>query len=154
MSNFILKEIKSGRIININKNIDGGWFWPKYSASPYIGCTNNCSYCFLKQKSYKFFNKQDGKLLIKVIKNAVNLFRKELSALPKNTIIIGEYQPVEAEYKLLRGMLEVCLELEFPVVIITKSPLVLRDVDILKKYQKKSESELYSVFPITAQIIT
>jgi hypothetical protein len=53
-------------------------------------------------------------------------------------VFTGDYQPVERKFRLSRQMLEVCLELGFPVFVLTRSPLVLRDMDLLKAINLRS----------------
>ena len=127
------------KILNVHKHINGGMFWEKYTAHPYIGCQHGCKFCYAvgtKYCSYK--NTDDYSTVIMVKENAPQLLTKELSKVKKDIIIVGDYQPAEAKYMLSRKMLEVCLELQFPVLIIERSPLVLRDLDILIDINKQS----------------
>ena len=72
--------------------------------------------------------------------NAPEILRKQLKRAAKGNIIISSvtdpYQPVEGKYKLTRRCLEELLPYQFPVDVLTKSPFVLRDMDILKKFKK------------------
>lgn len=140
-----LNEVKyveeiTQNVLRENNYVDGGWFWSKYSASPYVGCSHGCSYCFLRGKSYGITNDFSKKIVVKT--NSPEILDRELKQKKeqnaKEVIIIGDYQFAEKKYSLSRKMLEVCLSHEFPVMIITKSPLVIRDIDLLKKIQKKS----------------
>src|SRR6187431_2219899 len=110
------------------------------SINPYRGCEHGCSYCFARP-THAYMGLSPGldfesKLFAKT--NAAELLRQELSKpgyVPK-TIAIGTntdpYQPIEREYRIMRGILEVLAEFNHPVGIVTKSALVLRDLDILK----------------------
>jgi len=69
---------------------------------------------------------------------APELLEKELSRVPKDVIVTGDYQPAEARFRLSRRMLEVCLQLGFPVLINEKSPLVLRDLDVIRRINRKT----------------
>jgi DNA repair photolyase len=129
---------KPKRILNIHKHADS-WFWDKYSAHPYIGCEHGCEYCYNRERKYSRYNKPDDYWkIIKIKENAPELLRKELSNVPKDIVIVGDYQPIEEETKLSRKMLQICLDLEFPVSLLEKSPLVLRDIDLIEKINKKS----------------
>lgn len=57
---------------------------------------------------------------------------------PREIIYIDSYQPIEVKYQLTRKMLEVCPELNFSVLINKKSPLLLKDLDVLKRISQKS----------------
>jgi len=73
--------------------------------------------------------------------NAPEVLAKELSKKPKRgTVLLGSvtdaYQPVERKYRLTRSILEVLLQHDFPISILTKSNLVVRDLDLLKQFSK------------------
>jgi DNA repair photolyase len=70
---------------------------------------------------------------IKIKTNAPELLRQSLLTKPKEIIYLDSYQSIEAKYRLVRAMLQICAELNFPVFINEKSPLILQDLDILKK---------------------
>jgi len=71
--------------------------------------------------------------------NAPEVLQRQLKGAAKGNVIISSvtdpYQPVEARYTLTRQCLEVLLEYQFPVDILTKSPLVLRDMDVIKEFK-------------------
>jgi hypothetical protein len=60
-----------------------------------------------------------------------------------DVVITGDYQPAEKKFKVSRHMLEVCLELGFPVSILERSPLVLRDLDLLKEINQRAPSVVF-----------
>ena len=132
-------EYNVKKIVNVHKHVDGGYFWDKYTAHPYIGCQHRCEFCYEIGTKYNPAKTPEefGKT-IKVKINSPELLRKELARLPKDIILTGDYQPVDAKYKLSRQFLEICLEAEFPVLIVERSPLVLRDLDLLTEIHKKS----------------
>jgi len=135
------KTYKVRHILNVHKHCDGGWFWNKYSASPYVGCEWGCEYCYSRDEKYNpHRSSRDPHVsefedafsqYIKIKENAPKLLRKELKNKPRDLIYLDSYQPVEEKYRYSRGMLEVCLEEGFPVFINEKSPLLLRDLDVL-----------------------
>jgi len=57
--------------------------------------------------------------------------RKAIARAKTDVVFTGDYQPAERKFKLSRQMLEVCLERNFPVFILERSPLILRDLDLL-----------------------
>lgn len=131
-------EYKPKRILNTHKHIDGAWFWSKYSANPYLGCEHACEYCYAREEKYNPYDTaKQFHQIIKVKMNAPELLEAELSKKPMNIIIPGHYQPVDTKYRLMRKMLEVCLKLNFPVLLIAKSPLLLKDLDLLQEINKK-----------------
>ena len=110
------------------------------SINPYQGCEHGCSYCYARPTHANFGLSPgldfESKLFAKT--NAAELLRKELAApgYQPATIALGAntdpYQPIERRYRITRQVLEVLAEHGHPVGIITKSALVLRDLDILK----------------------
>ncbi|PVX26639.1 MAG: hypothetical protein CW691_00785, partial [Candidatus Bathyarchaeum sp.] len=131
-------KYKPKKILNTHKHADS-WFWDKYSAHPYIGCEHGCEYCYSRETKYsRYENPEDFSKIIKIKENAPELLRKELGKVPKDTVIVGDYQPIEKQTKLSRRMLEVCLDLGFPVSLLEKSPLVLRDLDIIEEINNKT----------------
>jgi DNA repair photolyase len=116
------------------------------SINPYRGCEHGCVYCFARP-THAFLGLSPGldfesKLFMKP--NAPELLERELSApgyVPK-TIAIGTntdpYQPIERRYQIMRHILEVLDRAGHPVGIVTKSALVLRDLDILARMAKRN----------------
>jgi DNA repair photolyase len=115
------------------------------SINPYRGCEHGCVYCFARP-THAYLGLSPGldfesKLFMKP--NAPELLERELSApgyVPR-IIAIGTntdpYQPIERRYKIMRGILEVLDRAGHPVGIVTKSTLVLRDLDILARMAKR-----------------
>ncbi|MCP8309375.1 MAG: hypothetical protein H3Z53_06015 [archaeon] len=143
MVNAKYKIYKPRKILNVYKHCDGGWFWNKYSANPYIGCHYGCLYCYEWDRKYNpYDDPEDFDKIIQIKENASELLRKELRDKPIDIISIGDWQPVEAKYGLSREMLKVILDLGFPVFINEKSPFVLRDLDLIKKINDKSYANI------------
>ncbi|MCW4031103.1 MAG: hypothetical protein NWE80_01925 [Candidatus Bathyarchaeota archaeon] len=146
MKTVIFREYEPSSILNIHKHVDGGWFWSKYSASPYVGCYYGCEYCYSRDEKYNRLAKEPAAAgladlfsqYIKIKKNAVELLRKSLVNKPREIISIDSYQPIESKYRLSRKMLEVCADMDFPVFINEKSPLLLKDLQVLKKINRQS----------------
>jgi DNA repair photolyase len=116
------------------------------SINPYRGCEHGCVYCFARP-THAYLGLSPGidfesKLFMKP--NAPELLERELSApgyVPK-IIAIGTntdpYQPIERRFKIMRGILEVLERAGHPVGIVTKSTLVLRDLDILARMAERN----------------
>ena len=129
---------KPKKILNTHKHADS-WFWDKYSAHPYIGCEHGCEYCYSRETKYsRGSNPADFSKIIKIKENAPELLRKELSKVPKDIVIVGDYQPIEEKTELSRRMLQVVRDLDFPVSLLEKSPLVLRDIDLIEEINNRS----------------
>jgi DNA repair photolyase len=109
------------------------------SVNPYRGCEHGCAYCFARP-THAYMGLSAGldfesKLFAKT--NAAELLERELTTpgYEPRTMAIGTntdpYQPIEKQYRIMRGVLEVLSRLNHPVGIVTKSALVTRDIDIL-----------------------
>src|SRR3954471_6546863 len=128
-------------IISRNKSPDISF---DQSINPYRGCEHGCIYCFARP-SHAYLGMSPGvdfesRLFAKP--NAAALLAKELSApgyVPK-VIAMGTntdpYQPLEKKMRITRSILEVLRDFKNPVAIVTKSPLILRDIDILSDMAK------------------
>ena len=137
-------------ILNKSKRADH-WFWTRYSAYPYLGCQHGCAFCYCRERKYIPHKPKDDEAkydfeldefshLIKIKENARQLLHKALGHVPVDMVFTGDYQPVERKFKLSRQILEVCLELGFPVFVLTRSPLVLRDLDLFKAINQRSRA--------------
>lgn len=109
------------------------------AANPYRGCEHGCVYCYARP-THSYLGYSPGldfetRLVAKA--NAVQALRAELSrpGYKPSPINIGSatdaYQPIERDWRLTRGMLELMLETRHPVTIVTKNALVARDLDLL-----------------------
>ena len=116
------------------------------SINPYRGCEHGCVYCFARP-THAYLGLSPGldfesKLFMKP--NAPELLERELSApgyVPRIMAIgtnTDPYQPIERRYKIMRGILEVLERAGHPVGIVTKSALVLRDLDILARMAERN----------------
>jgi DNA repair photolyase len=129
-----IREIEAKTLLQRVKGPDT-WFGLTYSMNLYRGCAHQCIYCDTRSACYEIED-FDHEVLVK--HNALDLLEKELRAKRvKGTIGLGSindpYQPVEAERGLTRGALERIAKHRFPVHVLTKSDLVLRDLDLLKQ---------------------
>jgi DNA repair photolyase len=129
-----MKEIRAKTLLARTANPDA-WFGVRYNMNLYRGCEHHCIYCDSRSECYQIED-FDGEVLVKA--NAVELLREELARKRvKGTIGTGSmndpYMPLEAEINLTGRALEVIAQFRFPVHILTKSDLVLRDLDTLRK---------------------
>jgi DNA repair photolyase len=131
-----VREERARSVISRNNSPDVGF---DQSINPYRGCEHGCVYCFARP-SHAYLNLSPGldfetKLFAKT--NAAERLRVELGK-PKyvaSPIALGintdGYQPIERRYRLTREILEVLAECKHPVSFVTKSALILRDLDLL-----------------------
>src|SRR5437867_9934227 len=128
----------SASIITYNDSPDVGF---EASINPYRGCEHGCIYCYARpyHEYLGFSAGLDFETKILVKENAPELLRRELLSPkwdPQVIAISGvtdAYQPIERRLQLTRRCLEVLVEFQNPVVIITKNELVTRDIDLLEK---------------------
>jgi DNA repair photolyase len=121
-----------------NDSPDVGFSW---SVNPYRGCFHACAYCYARpsHEYLSFGAGTDFERKIVVKRRAPELLREEFDApkwqgeLVAFSGVTDCYQPLEASYKLTRSCLEACVEYRNPAAIITKAPLVERDVDVLQE---------------------
>ena len=128
----------SRSIVTQNDSPDVGF---RYSINPYRGCSHGCSYCYARP-THEFLGLNAGldfetKIFVK--ESAPELFREFLardSWSPEPIALSGVtdcYQPGDARFRLTRGCLEVAVETQQPMSIITKNALVVRDLDLLRE---------------------
>ncbi len=117
-----------------------------WSINPYRGCQHGCSFCYARSThSFLGLDTDDSfQKDIKIKTNAPDVLEKQLIKLlkqqhrhPIGRIAIGTatdpYQPIEAKTLLTRQILEVLVQYQMPATLTTRSPLVLRDIDLLQK---------------------
>ena len=118
------------------------WFGLDYGMNLYRGCQHRCIYCDSRSACYEIED-FDGEVLVKV--NAVERLRDELPRRRRKGIIgtgsmNDPYMPLEETVGLTRRALEAIADYGFGVHVITKSDLVLRDVDVLKRIARTSRA--------------
>ena len=106
-----------------------------YTANLYRGCTHGCVYCYAPSLIH---DERGWGTYVDVKVNAHQVLEKELRELRKDQVFLSSasdpYQPVEARYGVTRRCLESLLRNKFPVSILTRSPLVLRDLALLRRF--------------------
>lgn len=126
----IIKEILSKSILSESK------VFP-YVINPYTGCQHNCSYCYARYMKRFTGHREPWGQFVDVKVNAPDLLRKEiLKKKPGRVWVSGvcdPYQPLESRYRLTAQCLQILAQHAWPVTVQTRSPLVLRDIDILQK---------------------
>lgn len=103
-----------------------------YQVDTFVGCEHYCYYCYVLPQAETDWSKE-----ILIFKDIVDQLNQELDKIPPQIIYMGyhtdPYQPCEAEYHQTRKVLELFLQKGFSASILTKSDLVVRDIDILKE---------------------
>lgn len=135
MTKQIVKEIYCKTAISKNGFPGGGW-----AINPYIGCAHNCAYCYARFiKRFTGHTEKWGSF-VDVRINAPEVLKKQIRSkkFEGKRIYIGTvtdpYQPLEKKYQLTRKILELLVNYRAPVSILTKSDLILHDMDLLKKH--------------------
>ena len=126
----IIKEIQSKSILSVSK------VYP-YVINPYTGCQHNCLYCYARFMKRFTGHQEPWGQFVDVKVNAPDLLKLEIPKKKTGRVWISgvcdPYQPLEGKYKLTRQCLELLAQNDWPVVVQTRSALVLRDIDILQK---------------------
>jgi DNA repair photolyase len=153
------REYECKSMLRFHKYVDN-WFWGNASLSPYRACEHGCNYC--DGRSEKYHASEDFDKIIMVKKNSPEVLKKELHKLYPKQRTLGDfgggpskekrarpvimvssgvsdaYQPVERKYKLTRTLLKLLRNSGIPTYVMTKSDLILRDLDILKEINDRS----------------
>ena len=124
----IIKEIQARSVLSASKIFD-------YTVNPYAGCAHSCSYCYARFMKRFTGHKEPWGEFVDVKINAPEVLATEIrKKMPGRVWVSGvcdPYQPVEARYRLTRRCIEIITGSGWPLVVQTRSPLVVRDVDIL-----------------------
>ncbi|MGD8451680.1 MAG: radical SAM protein [Phycisphaerae bacterium] len=146
-----VREEQARSILSHNESPDIPFRW---SVNPYRGCEHACAFCYAR-RTHEYLDLGAGtdfETLITVKVNAAELLAQAL-AKPRwkrekiqFSGVTDAYQPLEAKYGITRACLEVCRQRANPVCIVTKSPLVIRDLDILRELHRVAAA--YVLFSI------
>jgi DNA repair photolyase len=126
----IIREVQVKSILSASKVSD-------YVINPYTGCQHGCTYCYARFMKRVTGHKEPWGKFVDVKINAPDLLRVEIKKKRRGRVwvsgVCDPYQPLEKKYKLTRQCLEILAQNDWPVTIQTRSPLVLRDMDIIKR---------------------
>ena len=122
--------------LNRIKGMGSGFSW---SLNPYMGCAHRCTFCYVRGFELRADRPWDDRYgtSIRVKTNVVEVLRAELGrrSWKRETVTIGAatdpYQPAEGRYHLTRRCIEVLAAARTPISIITRGPLIVRDIDVL-----------------------
>jgi len=126
-------------MINKFRHVDD-WFWASYTLNPYRGCAHGCIYCDARANQYGLSGSFEDKVFIK--ENAIAVLERQLPRLERKVVATGgvcdSYQPIEKSRLLTREVVEALGRSEFPVEVLTKSDLVLRDLELYQEIDRQS----------------
>ena len=108
-----------------------------YSFNPYVGCYHGCAFCYVPRLLQ--IDRAEWGTSVVVKRNAASVLAKETRRLPRGLVAISTatdpYQFVEGKYRITRHALEVLLRADWPVSVLSRSPLMLRDVDLFTRFR-------------------
>src|SRR5438309_11135463 len=145
----VYREVVIKSALNAVKGMPFDW-----SLNPWSGCAHACFYCFSRAYHARYREKNVGSDFdrnVEVRVNIPDILRRDLHRHREGSLAIGTatdpYQPIEGKYQLTRRCLEALVDYPMPTSIVTKGPLVVRDIDVLKKLDEKTELTVYFSVP-------
>jgi DNA repair photolyase len=119
----------------------------KWSLNPYMGCVHRCTFCYVRAFEQRADRPSDDRYgtSIRVKINVPEVLRRELAkrTWQREWVAIGAatdpYQPAEGRYKLTRGCIEALGEASTPFSIITRGPMIVRDLDVLAEAARRAD---------------
>ena len=150
------QEIRCRSALNSVKGMPFNW-----TLNPYRGCTHGCHYCFARRYQTQLELGADDEFtsVIFVKVNFVQVLRTELDhpRWTRENVAFGTatdpYQPIEGRYKLSRGTLEALVAGRTPVSIVTKGPMVIRDIDVLQELGKVAGATVCISVPCVDEVV-
>ncbi len=126
-----------------------------WTLNPYRGCTHGCHYCFARRYHAQFEMNADDEFasVILVKTNFVEVLARQLDrpAWRRDLVAVGTatdpYQPIEGRYRLTRGALEALARARTPVGLVTKGPMIVRDIDVLLELSNAAACTIYMSVP-------
>jgi DNA repair photolyase len=143
-------EVECRSALNPVKNMGFSW-----SLNPYTGCEHRCSFCYVRAFELRADRPSDDRYgrTVRVKVNVAAVLRSELGrrSWRKETVVIGAatdpYQPAEGRYKLTRKCLEVMRDFANPAAMITRGPMIVRDIDVLSDLARRAEVHITFSIP-------
>ncbi len=129
----IVREIYPKSILSRSKVFN-------YVINPYIGCQHGCIYCYARFMKRFTRRKEPWGEFVDVKINCPDLLQRQINEMPPGRVwvsgVCDPYQPLEITYELTKKCLEILIRYNWPITIQTKSPLVLRDVNLFRRSDK------------------
>ena len=128
----------------INRVTGMGFNW---SLNPYTGCAHRCAFCYVRAFEKRADRPSDDRYgaSIRVKTNVAEVLRLELrrASWTREHVVLGAatdpYQPIEGRYRLTRACIQEFSAARNPFTLITRGPLVLRDIDVLREAARRAE---------------
>src|SRR5438128_7982159 len=144
------QEVACRSALNPVKGMPFDW-----TLNPYRGCTHGCHYCFARRYHVQFEMDCDDEFasVIIVKRNFVEVLARELDrpAWTRELVAFGTatdpYQPIEGHYKLTRQSIERLTRGRTPMGLVTKGPMVVRDIDVLQAQTRGAGCTIYMSVP-------
>lgn len=125
----IVQELDTPHALSVFTGARG----PAWSLNPYVGCAHRCAYCYVPDTLHAERHRWGQYVIVK--RNLLAALARDLRTRTPATTYLSTstdpYQPVEAEHRLTRGSLRMLADAGWPVDVLTRSPLILRDLDVL-----------------------
>jgi DNA repair photolyase len=126
-----------------------------WSLNPYMGCVHRCTFCYVRAFERRADRPSDERYgtSIRVKVNVVEVLRKELArpSWEGETVAVGAatdpYQPAEGRYRLTRGCIEAFAEASNPFSLITRGPMIVRDLDVLTEAARRAKVSITFSIP-------
>jgi DNA repair photolyase len=127
----------------------------KWTLNPYRGCTHGCHYCFARRYHVQFEMNTDDEFasVILVKHNLTRVLARELDrpSWVREQVAVGTatdpYQPIEGHYTLTRQAIQALTRAKTPIGLITKGPMIVRDLDVLVEHGRAARSAVYMSIP-------
>jgi DNA repair photolyase len=118
-----------------------------WSLNPYMGCVHRCTFCYVRHFEHRADRPSDDRYgtSIRVKINVADVLRKELArpSWKREQVAIGAatdpYQPAEGRYRLTRACLHELAAASTPIRIITRGPMIVRDLDVLQEASRRAD---------------
>ncbi|HSJ57225.1 MAG TPA: radical SAM protein, partial [Anaerolineae bacterium] len=121
------------RSILTKSGIDG----VDYAVNPYVGCAHACVYCYATFMKRFTGHQEPWGTFVDVKTNAAQVMARQIRGAKRGSInlstVTDAYQPLEEQYRVTRACLEALAGCDYPITVLTKSALVLRDLDLLAR---------------------
>jgi DNA repair photolyase len=127
----------------------------RWSLNPYMGCAHRCTFCYVRAFERRADRPSDDRYgrSIRVKVNVAEVLARELArpAWQRESVAVGAatdpYQPAEGRYRITRGCLQTFAAARNPFSIVTRGPMVVRDIDVLQTAARRAEVDVHFSIP-------